>query len=109
MKVIVAGSRSIHSFEAVARAIERSGFSISEVVSGGAEGVDQIGKGWAYAHSIPSKQFNPAWKENGKAAGPMRNREMAKYADALIAVWDGKSRGTKNMIEEMKKLNKPVF
>lgn len=84
-------------------------FKITEVVSGGAEGVDQLGKDWAYKNGIPSKQFNAHWSENGRAAGPMRNREMAAYADALIAVWDGESRGTKNMIEEMKRLGKPFW
>ena len=49
------------------------------------------------------------WNKHGKAAGPIRNRQMAEYADCLIAVWDGKSRGTKNMIDEMNKLMKPVF
>jgi SLOG family YspA-like protein len=109
MRVIIAGSRSIGSLEEVVRAIKQSGFNITEVVSGGAQGVDQLGKFWAYNAGIPTKQFNPHWTENGKAAGPIRNREMAQYADALIAVWDGKSRGTMNMIEEMQKLNKPMF
>ena len=108
MKVIIAGSRSIGSLEEVVRAIEMAGFDISEVVCGGAEGVDQLGKFWAYNAGIPTKQFNPHWKEHGKAAGPIRNREMAEYADALIAVWDGKSRGTASMIYEMKKRNKPI-
>lgn len=109
VKVIIAGSRSIGSYEDVGRAIEKAPFEITEVVSGGAQGVDQLGKFWAYQAGIPSKQFNAHWSEHGKAAGPIRNREMAAYADALIAIWDGKSRGTKNMIEEMEKLNKPVF
>ena len=53
--------------------------------------------------------FNADWNKHGRAAGPMRNKQMADYADVLIAVWDGQSKGTKNMIDQMNKLNKPVF
>ena len=51
----------------------------------------------------------PRWNRYGRKAGILRNRKMAKYADALIAVWDGLSRGTANMIAEMEALGKPVF
>ena len=53
--------------------------------------------------------FPADWDKHGRAAGPIRNKQMADYADVLIAVWDGKSRGTKNMIDEMNKLMKPVY
>jgi hypothetical protein len=75
MKVIVAGSRTIHSFTKVAEAITRSGFDVTEVVSGGAEGIDQIGKAWAYDHGIPSKQFNAYWSENGSSRANAKPRD----------------------------------
>jgi len=49
--------------------------------------------------TFPLEFFLPIGKKYGNAAGPIRNKQMAEYADALVAVWDGKSRGTKNMID----------
>lgn len=99
MKVIVAGSRSITDFKKVWQAIEESGFQISELVSGGARGVDRLAEEWARDKEIPTRIFRPDWKL-GAVAGPIRNQQMAVYADALIAIWDGKSRGTQDMIKK---------
>ena len=109
MKVIVAGDRNEHDREKVFMAIRSSGFEITEIVSGGASGVDFYGEAYAHSKEIPLKVFKADWKAYGKSAGPIRNGQMAFYADALIAVWDGSSPGTKNMIEHMRKLKKPVF
>jgi hypothetical protein len=109
MKVIVAGSRGISDPNAVADAIEQSGWDITEIVSGGAAGVDLLGEAFARFAKIEIKQFIPDWRKYGKRAGPLRNKDMAKYADGLIAIWDGQSRGTKNMIDEMQALKKPVI
>lgn len=108
MKVIIAGSRDITDRVIVAKAILESRFNFTEVVSGTARGVDRLGEIFACSKGYSVKKFPANWTEYGKAAGHIRNREMAQYADALLAVWDGKSRGTKNMIEEMEKLGKPV-
>ncbi len=99
MKVIIAGSRSIKNYTIVAEAIELANFDITEVVSGGAHGVDRFGEEWAVVNGIPFVRFPALWNLYGKAAGYKRNQQMAEYADALIAVWDGKSKGTENMIE----------
>ena len=111
MKTIIAGSRGCHDFKTVCDAILNSGFSdeITEIVSGGALGVDQLGEKFASKFGVPIKKFLPDWKRYDRAAGTIRNREMAEYADSLIAVWDGKSSGTKNMIEEAKKRNLKVY
>ena len=109
MKVIIAGSRTVTRFDDVLDAVFKSGFVIDEVVSGGAAGADKFGEDWAAVNSTPIKRFYPDWSQYGRSAGPRRNRQMAEYADALIAVWDGKSRGTQNMIEEMKALGKPFW
>ena len=82
--------------------------SIAEVVCGEAQGADSYGKAWARYHNIPVKSFPADWQHNGSAAGYIRNHEMGDYADELIAFWDGKSPGTKEMIEYMQKLQKPV-
>lgn len=99
MKVIIAGSREVTDYPTILRAIVAADFDITEVVSGGARGVDRLGERYAQLQGIPVKVFAADWSEFGKAAGPMRNREMAHYADALIALWDGESRGTKSMIQ----------
>ena len=124
MKVIIAGSRSITDFDTVKTAIDCCPFSVSEVVSGGAKGVDLLGEKYAMANNLPIVCFKPNWanleapgaiiKENryGKynaRAGLDRNEQMGDYADALIAVWDGESRGTQHMIRYMEKLGKEVF
>lgn len=103
MKTIIAGSRGIVDYSLVGRAVEISGFAITEVVSGAAKGVDQLGERWADENKIPVTQFYPNWHIHGRAGGMIRNARMAEYADALIAIWDGKSKGTKGMVQEAKK------
>lgn len=109
MRVIIAGTKSICDGATVRMAIEASGFQITEVVSGGSRGVDKSAERIAKSDRIPLKRFPADWDRYGKKAGPLRNREMAAYADALIAVWDGESRGTRHMIETMRKAGKPVY
>lgn len=55
------------------------------------------------------KYFHANWDEYGRAAGPIRNKQMAEYSDALLLIWDGESPGSRNMKQEMEKLNKPVY
>lgn len=109
MKVIIAGSRAITEPECVVIAVYKSGFKITEVVSGGAPGVDRLGEWWAASKRLPIRRFLADWKKYGRSAGVIRNGQMAEYADALVAVWDGTSAGTANMIEQMKRAEKPVF
>jgi hypothetical protein len=101
MRTIIAGSRVITDYSIVETAVAQSGFKdqITEVVSGTAPGVDQLGEQWARAHEIPISRFPANWQQFGKRAGYVRNSKMAENADALIAVWDGKSKGTKHMID----------
>lgn len=105
MKVIVAGSRDFTDYDKVKEILNKEE-NITEIVCGGAKGADTLGEYWAKENNIPIKYFIPDWNRYDRSAGPIRNREMSLYADKLIAFWDGKSRGTKNMIENMKKLNK---
>lgn len=69
----------------------------TEVVSGGCRGIDREGVSVAGLHDIPISVFPADWKKHGRAAGPIRNKEMACYADSLILIWDGKSRGSNSM------------
>lgn len=109
LKVIVAGGRDINDYSVVEDAIRESNFPICEIVSGGARGVDHLGELYAAEHNIPVTVFPADWDKYKRAAGPIRNRQMAEYGDALVAIWDGESRGTKNMIEEATKRNLLVY
>lgn len=100
MKTIVAGSREITNYQKVYDAIFSSPWIITEIVSGGARGVDTLGEQAAAAFGIPIKVFPADWDKLKRAAGPIRNQQMAEYADALIAIWDGNSRGTADMIRQ---------
>lgn len=111
MRVIIAGCRHIEaSCSRIQEIVDASGFKVTELVCGMANGVDNSGLIWARHYAdIPVIEFPADWHKYGKAAGPIRNTHMAEYADALIVVWDGKSRGTLNMIECVRKLSKPYF
>jgi len=115
MRVIVAGLRDIApgeeftDYELVCRVIQESGFRITELVSGGARGVDRLGERWAAERGIPVRQFIPEWDSyQGKSAGVIRNGLMAAHAEALIAIWDEKSRGTRDMLERALRKELPV-
>jgi hypothetical protein len=102
MRVIIAGSRNVDgafALLAINEAIDNSGFVVSEVVSGGCRGVDQVGESWARIRHIPVRVFPAEWGKHGNAAGPKRNELMSHNADALVAIWDGESRGTADMIQ----------
>lgn len=105
MKVIIAGGREGFDEETVFEILNVAAIDIeiTEVVSGCAPGVDELGQLWASERGIPVKRFPADWNQHGKAAGPIRNEQMANYADALIAIWDGKSRGTGDMIKRAKR------
>ncbi len=111
MKTIIAGSRGIDEYQLVVEAVEESGWfkDITEVVSGGARGPDRLGEMWAKYHQIPIKLFPADWDRLGRGAGHIRNAQMADYADALIAVYDGHSRGTANMIQRAKSKGLKVY
>lgn len=110
MKTIIAGSsKSDISLDDVLGAIEDSGFEITSVVSGCAPGVDTLGEEFAHYMNLPVHPYPANWTKYGMAAGPIRNRQMAENAEALIAVWDGKSPGTEDMINQAMKLKLKVF
>lgn len=119
MKVIIAGSRTITDYETVFDALfhfcwdnklELIGKNnVPEIISGCANGVDKLGEKIAKRYNLKLTMFPANWTKYGKRAGYLRNVEMADYAEALIAVWDGKSKGTKMMIDIAKKEGLKVF
>lgn len=104
MKVIIAGSRDIHPTVDELNDIIKNDFpfSISEIISGKAKGIDTSGENYAKYYNIPIKEFPAKWYDSGKldrGAGHKRNKHMAEYSDALIAIWNMKTPGTKSMIK----------
>lgn len=99
MRVIIAGSRAITDYATLCHAVQQSGFSISRVFSGMATGVDTLAIRYAREHGLPLDPFPAQWNKFGRSAGYRRNAQMAENADALIAVWDGTSPGTRHMID----------
>ena len=111
MKVIIAGNRDFNNRGIFENAMtwllpSDSDYAESiEIISGGCTGADALAEIYAKEWDIPLKVFPADWEKYGKSAGPIRNEQMAKYATSngdhafLIAFWDGKSRGTKNMID----------
>lgn len=114
MKVVIAGSRDLSivytEITNIMEYFEIDINSITEVVSGTAQGMDQAGETWAWFYKKPVKRFQANWNTYGKAAGPIRNRKMAEYADmALVIMKQGGSPGSQHMIKCMQDLNKIVY
>ena len=111
MKLIVAGGRDVTDKDFIDRAFKESGIDpdeITEIVLGGAKGVDSLAEEYFF-NRYKLSIFPADWETKGKAAGPIRNAQMADYADSLIAIWDGESRGTQNMINQMVKRGKSFY
>jgi len=101
MKLIFSGTSDSDSYQVVKNAVEWSGVhSPDEVVLGAARGTDVLGELWANKEGVELKNFEADWECKGKAAGPIRNKKMARYADRLLAIWDGKNAGTRSMIQK---------
>lgn len=96
MKVIIAGGRDYKLNADDYAALDK--FDITEVISGGCLGADTSGEYYATHRGVPVKRFLPDWKGQGRAAGPLRNKKMAEYAD-MVALFPG-GRGTDSMYRE---------
>lgn len=109
-KVIVAGGRMMNNYELLKSKLDAilvnkaKQFKI-QIVSGTANGADRLGERYAKERGYSIKQFPADWDGFGKRAGYLRNAQMADYADALVAFWDGESKGTNHMIELGKSKN----
>ena len=109
MKYIIAGGRDFNNRNILYRILNENRYSknITEIVSGDARGADTLGAEWADVYGLRVTHFPAQWDKYGKSAGFIRNAEMGEYADAAIIFWDGASKGTKHMIQTMKRLGKP--
>ena len=112
-KLIVAGGRDFSDTELFLKTMQQVEQELAEysvsLVSGMAKGADMMGYLFAREHWITCHEFPADWNKYGKAAGFRRNQEMAIFSDGLVAFWDGKSHGTKHMIETMKAQNKWIM
>ena len=104
MKLAVIGSRSLCDIVID----EYIPYDVTEIVSGGAKGIDMIAKNYANRNGIVYTEFLPKYDLYGRGAPIKRNEEIALYADEAIAFWDGKSKGTEHTIKLFKKLGKEV-
>ena len=108
LKVIIAGGREFADYDLLKRVCNHMLSVVKEtsqvtIVSGGARGVDKMGERYAKEFGINLIIMNADWEKHGKSAGYKRNQEMANVSTHLIAFWDGKSRGTKHMIDIAKR------
>ncbi len=108
--VIIAGTRTFDDYELLCQKCDVffSRKRPTHIVCGEARGADTLGRRYAEEHGIPVLSFPADWKTYGKAAGFIRNKQMAERGDALVAFWDGRSRGTKSMIDLAHEAGLPV-
>lgn len=101
-KLVVAGSRTFSDFNRLSADLDHLLSQKSpneiEIVSGGATGADALAERYARSRGFAFRAFPADWRRWGKFAGPIRNRQMAEYADALVVYWDGRSRGSADII-----------
>lgn len=107
MKVIIAGGRDFDDYRLLQRTCNWVFKDVDdlEIVSGGAKGADRLGERYAKEIGLTPTVMKAEWDKYGKSAGGIRNSKMAEYADALIAFFDGSSRGTSDMIKKARREN----
>lgn len=110
MKLIIAGGRELNpDMQQLKTYLSQFNLEPTEIVCGGARGVDTAGELYGLKNGIQISRFPADWGNYGKSAGPKRNKHMAEYGDALLLIWTGLSKGSGNMLSEMEKLGKPVY
>ncbi len=105
----MAGSRGFQNYKLLEAELDKINDQIGEIICGEAKGADTFGRIYGESHNIPVSSFPADWQRYGKAAGYMRNKDMAEYAHKAIVFWDGESPGSKDMINKMKELEKEVM
>ena len=114
IKTVIAGCRNYNDYEEAKKFLDKCflhfvGQKQIIIFSGGCKGADEIGEKYAEDNGFELKQFYADWRKYGRAAGPKRNEEMVKQCDLVICFWDGKSKGTKSLIQFAKKYGKTVM
>ncbi len=110
MKLAIIGSRTFNNYEILKEEVSKfvNPNEISLIVSGGAKGADTLGERYAKEHNIDTKIFLADWNKYGKSAGFIRNHDIIKNCDSVIAFWDGKSKGTAHSLNIATKNNKNI-
>lgn len=114
MRIVIAGCRTFCEYDEARQAICRDLACLKPsgavtVLSGGCRGADQLGERFAKELGWDIERYLPEWETYGRAAGPLRNKRMIEQCDAVICFWDGKSKGTRSLIQYAQKLSKPLF
>ena len=112
MKLAIVGSRTLNQkqvLQVIEQVIQKSNSTITTVVTGGANGVDSIAEYYARANKLNVEVYYPLYKKYGKRAPLIRNNEIVKNCDAVLAIWDGVSKGTAYTINKAKRENKKVM
>ena len=114
MRIVIAGCREYNDYNVAKEFIDLCLGSLNNhkdivILSGGARGADELGLRYAVENSLKTEVYRADWEMYGRAAGPKRNEQMAKKCDIVICFWDGKSRGTKSMIDYAQKYNRKVY
>jgi hypothetical protein len=103
MKLAIVGSRTFNNYELLKKEIDifliENDIFVDLIISGGAKGADSLGEQYAKEYNIPTQIFYPDWDKYGKKAGYLRNIDIVKNSDIVIAFWDGSSPGTKSSID----------
>lgn len=112
MNLAIIGSRTFNNYELLKKELQP--FLNEEiknsliVISGGARGADILGEKWAKENKIRTLIFLANWQKYGKKAGFIRNYDIINNCDAVVAFWDGKSKGTAHSLNLAKEQNKPI-
>ncbi len=104
MELLIAGSRSITSFDLSPHIPA----DVDLIITGGAKGVDTLAEAYARERGIPTVTVKPVYKKYGRAAPVVRDKEMVDMADAVLVVWDGRSRGSKHTADYACERGKPL-
>ncbi len=108
MKIAIVGSRSFTDYALLVAEVERLEASLSTkitgIVSGGAKGIDTLAEAYAREHSIPMQIIRPDYATYGRRAPLVRNKEIVKAADVVLAIWDGQSPGTAHALKMAREL-----
>lgn len=108
MKISIIGSRTFDDYELLDKTMQPYKDKITCIVSGGAPGADELGEKWGKENKKSVLIFLPDWENYGKRAGYIRNKEIVKSSDGIIAFWDGKSKGTQHSFRLSKEYNTPL-
>ncbi len=103
MKIAIIGSRNL----IIAHLEDYIPKECTEIVSGGAKGIDACAAAYAQKNGLLLTEFFPDYRRYGKGAPLKRNRQIVDYADAVYAFWDQASHGTKSVIDYCKRTGKP--